>query len=91
MSEPLDWVMASSEVRQLDDGCGGTVDLAVYTDPTDRPGWRWVATIGKDQYRIAVGSGYPDPSSARTAAEHWLTVTREQNAMRAALESEVAS
>lgn len=91
MGESLNWVMASSEVRRLDDGAGGTVDLAVYTDPTDRVGWRWVASRGKDEYRIAVGSGYPDPSSARTAAEYWLTVTREQNAMRAALESEVAS
>lgn len=91
MSEPLNWVMASSEARRLDDGAGGTVDLAVYIDPTYRAGWGWAASRGKDEYRIAVGGGYPDPVSARTAAEYWLTVTREQNAMRAALESEAQS
>jgi hypothetical protein len=91
MSESLHWVMASSEVRRLDDGEGNTLDLVVYTECADGGKWRWAASVGSGEFRIAHGFGYPDPISARKAAEYWLSVTREQNAMRAALEAEAQS
>lgn len=88
------WVMASCRLPQTPDGRGGLLTVAVsgYRDL-----WEWGAAPydprepGRPQSEIAGGKGYPDPISARIAAEYWLTVTREQNAMRAALESEVAS
>lgn len=93
MSESLHWVMASSQVTGVDDGGGRELSFEVYdgrAESSEYTGWRWIAS-DKGRRPVARGMGYPDPISARKAAEYWLTVTREQNALRVALEAEVAS
>ena len=90
MSESLHWVMASSRVANVDDGSGRKLSFSVYdgqAESSEYPGWRWIASA-EGRGSAARGMGYPDPISARAAAEYWLSVTREQNALRAALEAE---
>lgn len=92
MSE-FHWVMASSALYREPDGRGGLFDVLV---SNSNAGWKWSAIrsgVSLEFYEMpeGCGHGFPDPISARTAAEYWLTVTREQNALRAALESEVES
>lgn len=96
MSEPLHWVMASSQVTNVDDGSGRLLTLAVcdMSDGGEGAGWKWTAVSHPSngrEWMAGRGLGYPDPISARKAAEYWLSVTREQNAIRAALEAEAQS
>lgn len=93
MSEPLHWVMASCALYRVPDGRGGLLDVEV---SRFRNEWAWSAIPHgappvNHMTPIANGTGYPDPISARTAAEYWLSATREQNAIRAALEAEAQS
>ena len=96
MSEPLHWVMASSQVTGVDDGAGRTLTFTVsdMSDGGESSGWKWTAvSYPANMFPVTLGegTGYPDPISARAAAEYWLSVTREQNALRAALEAEAQS
>ena len=96
MSEPLHWVMASSQATNVDDGSGRVLAFTIhdFRDTGESSGWKWVAEsqrVEGGRWTVARGAGYPDPISARKAAEYWLEVTREQNALRAALEAEAPS
>ena len=96
MSEPLHWVMASSQVTGVDDGAGRTLTFTVsdMSDGGESSGWKWTAVsypANGREWMAGRGLGYPDPISARKAAEYWLSVTREQNALRVALEAEAQS
>ena len=92
MSEPLNWVMASSQVTGVDDGSGEEIDLVVSRSSDGT--WSWIARRERRNMfpvTLGEGAGYPFPISARAAAEYWLEVTREQNGIRAALEAEAQS
>lgn len=82
------WIMASSQMRNVDDGYGNKLVITVDSVRVSRRRelWRWTADTSDSNtdnpFRdgVAGGNGYPDPLSARAAAEHWLTVHRESAA-----------